>query len=255
MDLIFAGFLGLFAGMLVNYLSDVLPTQRRLTSPVCQKCGAKYTLKDYFMLTACRACGQPRSWRTYVTLLAGICLSLALWSNPPTRMGYWLGLCVLTYLSLVAVIDIEHRLILHTVSLAGAALGLLTGTIRYNLVTSLLGGLAGLAIMLLFYWLGTLFARYRARKLGTDDGEEALGFGDVTLATVLGLMLGWPFIMFGLLIGVLAGGLISLLLVLFLVATRRFQSMAVFTAYGPYLVLGAVVLLYFPKILTVLLER
>jgi leader peptidase (prepilin peptidase) / N-methyltransferase len=255
MDLIFAGLLGLLAGVLVNYLSDVLPTQRRLTYATCPKCGAKYTWKDYFMLTACRACGKPRSWRTYVTLVAGICLSLAIWMNPPTRMGYWLGLCVLIFLSLVVVIDIEHRLILNVVSLAGAALGLLTGTIRYNLVTSLLGGLAGLAIMLLFYWLGTLFASYRARKLGTDDGEEALGFGDVSLAAVLGLMLGWPFIMFGLLIGILAGGLISLLLVLFLVVTRRYQSMTVFTAYGPYLVLGAVILLYFPKILSVLLER
>jgi leader peptidase (prepilin peptidase)/N-methyltransferase len=245
----------LFAGMLVNYLSDVLPSQRRLTKPVCQYCGANYRWKDYFLLTACRACGKPRSWRTYILLAAGICLSLALWLNPPTRMGYWLGLCVLTYLSLVMVIDLEHRLILHTVSLAGAVLGLVTGTIRYGLTTALLGGLAGLGVMLLFYWLGTLFARYRARKLGTDDDEEALGFGDVTLSAVLGLMLGWPFILFGLFFGVLAGGLASLGIVFFLVVTRRYQSMTVFTAYGPYLVFGAAIILYFPKLLSILLGR
>jgi leader peptidase (prepilin peptidase)/N-methyltransferase len=255
MDLIFAGLLGLLASMLVNYLSDVLPAQRRLAQPVCQHCGANYRWKDYFLLIACRACGKPRSWRTYLLLAAGVCLSLALWLNPPARMGYWLGLCVLTYLSLVMVIDLEHRLILHTVSLAGALLGLVTGTIRYDLTTSLLGGLAGLAVMLLFYWLGTLFARYRARKLGTDDDEEALGFGDVTLSTVLGLMLGWPFILFGLFFGVLAGGLASLGIVFFLVVTRRYQSMTVFTAYGPYLVFGAAIMLYFPKLLSVLLGR
>ncbi len=33
------------------------------------------------------------------------------------------------------------------------------------------------------------------------DNEEALGFGDVILAGVLGLILGWPFIWFGLLLG------------------------------------------------------
>ena len=255
MDLIFSGFLGFIASVLVNYLSDVLPTQRRLAHPFCQECGANYTWKDYFLMTACHGCGKPRSWRTYVVLVAGICLSLALWMNPPTRMGYWLGLCVLTFLGLVVVIDIEHRLILNMVTLAGAVLGLVTGTFRYDLTTSLLGGLAGLAIMLLFYWFGILFARYRARKLGTDDGEEALGFGDVTLSAVLGLMLGWPFILFGLLIGVLAGGLISLILVLFLVVTRRYQSMTIFTAYGPYLVLGAIILLYFPKMLSIMLVR
>jgi len=255
MDLIFASFLGLFAGVLVNYLSDVLPTQRRLAVPVCRECGQKYTWKDYSLITACRSCGKPRSWRTYITLVAGICLSLALWLNPPMGMGYWLGLVVLAYLGLVVVIDIEHRLILNMVTLPGAVLGLVTGTIRYNLASSLLGGLAGLAIMLLFYWLGTLFARYRARKLGTDDGEEALGFGDVTISAVLGLMLGWPVIMYGLLFGVLAGGLISLALILILVAARRYQSMTVFTAYGPYLVFGAAILLYFPKMLSVLLGK
>lgn len=252
MDLIFAGLLGILASMLVNYLSDVLPTQRKLARPLCQHCGANYSWKDYFLLAACRACGKPRAWRTYLTLLAGTVASLALWLNPPARMGYWLGLIVLMFFGLVVVIDFEHRLILHIVTLAGAVLGLVTGTIRYNLPTSLVGGLVGLVIMLLFYWVGILFARYRARKLGTDDGEEALGFGDVTISTVLGLMLGWPFILYGLLIGVLAGGVISLVLVLFLVVTRRYQSMTVFTAYGPYLVLGAALLIYFPQTLSIL---
>ena len=91
--------------------------------------------------------------------------------------------------------------------------------------------------------------------MGTDDGEEALGFGDVTISAVLGLMLGWPVIMYGLLFGVLAGGLISLALILILVAARRYQSMTVFTAYGPYLVFGAAILLYFPKMLSVLLGK
>jgi leader peptidase (prepilin peptidase) / N-methyltransferase len=255
MDLIFASLIGLIAGALVNYLADVLPIQRTLTQPACQQCGEKYSWKNYFLMSACHHCSKPRSWRTYLTLVAGVISSLALWLYPPTRMGFWLGQVVLIYLGLVVIIDIEHRLILNVVSLAGCALGLLTGTVRYNLVTSLLGGLVGLAIMLLFYWLGTLFARYRARKLGTNDGEEALGFGDVTISAVLGLMLGWPFILYGLMIGILAGGLFSLVVVLSLTIARRFQSMTVFTAYGPYLVFGAAVLLYFPKTITFLLSR
>ncbi len=52
--------------------------------------------------------------------------------------------------------------------------------------------------MFLLYQFGTLVARFRARKMQAagqaDDEEEALGGGDVYLAGVLGLMLGWHFI-------------------------------------------------------------
>jgi prepilin signal peptidase PulO-like enzyme (type II secretory pathway) len=252
MEILIAVFLGLLAGFLVNYLADVLPTQRTLGHPVCAQCGDQLAWPDYLRLSACRKCGAARSWRTYICLAISFGLSLALWFYPPARLGYWLGLALLTYFGIVVVIDFEQRLILHSVSLAGALLGLLIGSLRTNLVTSLLGGLVGLGVMLIFYWFGVLFARYRARKMGHDDGEEALGFGDVTISGVLGLMLGWPLILYGLMIGILAGGLISLGLVLYLVAARRYESMTVFTAYGPYLVLGAALLIYFPQFLSFL---
>jgi leader peptidase (prepilin peptidase)/N-methyltransferase len=255
MELIIAGFLGLIAGILVNYFSDVLPVQRKLAHPLCASCNTHYSWKDYLLLTACRSCGKPRSWRTYICLVVSLILSLLLWINPPASLGYWLGLIVLAYFGLVIVIDLEYRLILHSVSLAGAVLGLITGTVKSGLIQSLFGGLAGAGIMLTFYWLGTLFARYRARKLGRDDGEEALGFGDVTISGVIGLMLGWPLVMYGLFLGILAGGLFSLILILVLVAARRYESMNVFTAYGPYLVLGAAILLYFPQSLSFLLGK
>jgi len=255
MNIIIVCLFGLIAGFLVNYLSDVLPTQRSLVRPVCVHCGATYTIIDYLLLKTCRACNKYRSLRTYLTLAGGVLLSLLLWLYPPNRMGFGLGMLVLAYFAVVVVIDIENRLILHVVSLAGALIGLATGTIRLNLVTSLVGGAAGLVIMLIFYWFGILFARYRARKLGHDDGEEALGFGDVTLSTVLGLMLGFPLIIYGLVIGILLGGLISLLLVIYLLITRRYETMTVFTAYGPYLVMGAIILLYFPQTLSILLGK
>ena len=252
MGIILAGLLGVLAGILVNYLSDVLPSLRKLTQPVCQKCSSDYSWKDYLLLTPCKKCGVVRSWRTYVTLGLGVIFSLGLWLNPPIRMGYPLSMLVLIFLGVVTIIDLEQRLILHMVSLFGVFLGIITGTVRYNLMTSILGGLAGFGVMLAFYGFGILFARYRARKLGHDDGEEALGFGDVTISAVLGFMLGWPLILYGLMIGILAGGIFSLVLVLFLVLTKRYETMTIFTAYGPYLVFGASILLYFPQYLSFL---
>jgi len=198
-------------------------------------------------LKACPECKRARSWRTFVVMVAAVVVSVLLWVWAPPQLGYWASLLVMTYFGLVVVIDIEHRLIMHVVALAGAVVGLICGTISNGLVMTLIGGLVGLVVMLAFYLFGVLFARYRLRKLGVDDDEEALGFGDVLLASVIGLMLGWPHILAGLLIAILAGGLVSLLIILVLMALRRFENMNIFTAYGPYLVLGAIILMFFPQ--------
>jgi leader peptidase (prepilin peptidase) / N-methyltransferase len=245
MNVIVAIILGYVAGWLVNYLSDVLPTLRKLSRPLCAHCGTPFRWSDYLLVSACRECKRPRSWRTYIVLVTAPIISAILWITPPAQFGYWIGLLVLTYFGVVVVIDVEHRLILHIVSLVGVAIGLLAGFTANGPVWTLLGGLAGLLIMFVLYQFGVLFARYRARKLGVDDDEEALGFGDVILTGVIGLMLGWPQITRGLIIAILAGGMISLLLIVVLSAMRRYQSMNVFFAYGPYLVLGAVILMFF----------
>jgi leader peptidase (prepilin peptidase)/N-methyltransferase len=115
---------------------------------------------------------------------------------------------------------------------------------------SLLGGLFGFGVMFLLYQFGTLVARFRARKMQAagqaDDDEEALGGGDVYLAGVLGLMLGWPFIWDAILLGVLLGGLISFLFIVALLIRRRYSSDALMTfiPYGPYFIIGAFYLLF-----------
>jgi hypothetical protein len=63
---------------------------------------------------------------------------------------------------------------------------------------------------------------------------------------VLGLMLGWPFILNALVIGVLLGGLVSFLFILALVLRRRYvnDALMTFIPYGPYFILSAFYLLY-----------
>ena len=121
---------GVIAGWLVNYLADVLPTQRKLSRPVCSHCGATFRWKDYLVLNACPECKQARSWRTYMVIVAALAISALLWAGgAPPELGYWVSLLVLTYFGLVAVIDIEHRLILHMVTLAGVVIGLIAGIV------------------------------------------------------------------------------------------------------------------------------
>ncbi len=238
------GFLGLLSGMFVNYFADVLPVKRRFTRPICTYCFEEQHLRNYFLWPRrCQECGKPRPWRVWVVDLFFTGISLWLWSTPPEEIGYFLGMGLMVYFGIVIIIDLEHRLILHPVSLTGAALGLGIGWHLHGLLLTLIGGAFGFLLMLGLYYFGMIFVRWLGRRRSVAITEEALGFGDVNLSGVLGLLLGWPGILAGLWIAILFGGLVSLVYLLLMVVTRRYQ---VFTAipYGPFLVLSAVFLLF-----------
>ena len=250
--------LGWIAGLFINYVSDVLPLTRRFSQPVCPHCQTPFSWRDYLTLRSCHNCGAARSLRTWLVQILTTAAFVYFWLYPSKALGIPLGMLVIVYFGIITVIDLEHRLILHPTSLAGALLGLIVGTSIHSRADgllmgagkSLLGGLFGFGMMFLLYQLGTLVARYRARKMQaegkTPDDEEALGGGDMYLAGVLGLMLGWPFIWDALLLGVLLGGLVSLVFLIALFLRRRYssESLMTFIPYGPYLILGAFYLLF-----------
>ncbi len=249
--LIFPILTGWLAGWLVNYLADVLPATRRFSQPACPKCGKPFRWRDYLALRKCQGCGQPRGMRSWLVQILALAASMYLWLYPPKGLGYGLGVILLIYLAVVLLIDLEHRLILHPVSLFGALLGLGVGVLVHGVRQTFTGGLAGLGIMLIFYLFGLLFTRLRARRMQragqAADDEEALGAGDVFLAGILGLMLGWPLIWFGLLLGILASGLVSLMIVIGLLATKKYQVMSIFIPFGPYFILSTFFLIYLPN--------
>jgi leader peptidase (prepilin peptidase)/N-methyltransferase len=249
-SLIFPVVLGFLAGYLINYLADVLPDDLRLSRPACKNpaCQAKLRWKDYFLLRRCPQCQKAPSIRGYLVILIAIAFTLYIWMSSPANMGFWYGFAIFVYLFLVALIDFETRLVLRPLSLIGLVFFLLAGLHMRTWQETLLGAAAGFGIMFFFYLLGILFSRWRNRRLGSaQDGEEALGSGDVTLATILGLLLGWPLIWFNLLMGILLAGAFSLLLILGLIITKKYRSMMVFIAYGPFFILSAFFLLYFPN--------
>jgi prepilin signal peptidase PulO-like enzyme (type II secretory pathway) len=265
---------GWLAGALVNYCADVLPWKRRLTAPMCVGCQANIQWANYlFWPRRCLACGQERGWRTWVVEVVYVLITPLLWYFPHKYLGFWLGLIVLVYFGIVVIIDIEYRLILHQVSLVGVALMLVAGVLwraqefyhepglsfqafapwGYGLWTTLLGGAAGFGFMWVLYALGEVFIRIMARRRGQTVDDVALGFGDVNLAGVLGLLLGWPLIVVGLFFAILIGGFVSLVFIVVAVVVRRYH---VFMAlpYGPFLVTGAIFVIYFRDLLLGLLK-
>jgi len=256
--LLFPILLGWISGLFVNYAADVLPFTRRFSQPICQHCQSPFSWADYFTLRSCHTCGKGRSLRTWLVQILAVASFAYFWQFPSEHLGIALGMIVLIYFGVVTVIDLEHRLILHPTSMVGAVLGLIAGiyisTKKYGLsggiLNSLLGGLIGFGIMFLLYQVGSLVARYRARKMQAagqaDDEEEALGGGDVYLLGILGLLVGRHAILGVLLYGVMLGGLVSLLFIIALLIRRRYSSDALMTfiPYGPYFILTAFYVLF-----------
>jgi leader peptidase (prepilin peptidase)/N-methyltransferase len=186
--------------------------------------------------------------RVWIIALLYAGAAVWLWKDPAPGLNLWLSLVLCIYFGVVIVVDLEQRLILHPVSLVGAVIGLLVGIKLHGVLSTLVGGSFGLGMMFLLFLGGGLFLKLLARWRDYSDVNEALGFGDVILSGVLGLILGWPGIVLGLVVAILLAGVVSLIYLLILLASRRYRANLT-VAYGPFLVLGAIVLLFFRNIL------
>ena len=255
----FPAILGILAWYITNLLADTLPYTPE-KGPLCgyANCRAPIPFPDYLLLRRCPKCGRPRRTLYWILLVVIVASSIYLWLSPPKGIGYYGGLIVFTYLITVGLIDMEHHLVLRSLSIAGIILGAGTGLMMHGWQSMLLGASAGFTILFIFYLFGKLFDRIRARRLGTGGvGDEALGSGDVTLAIILGLMVGWPLIWFNILLGVLCAGAVSLVIVLWLMISKRYGQKAfkVFIPLGPGFILAAMLILYFPHYLSTVVPR
>ena len=257
----FPAVLGWIAGLFVNYASDVLPQTRRFGQPACVHCQHPFSWVDYLTFRTCKNCGKGRGLRTWLVQLLALASFIYFWLTPSKVLGFWLGAILLIYFGVITVIDLEHRLILHPTSVAGAILGLFIGTYLYytalkfspiaSLGSSLLGGVIGFGVMFLLYQIGAIVSRIRVRRMQVsgqdDDGEEALGGGDVYLLGVLGLMVGYKLVVNVLALGVVLGGLVSLVFIIFMLARRRYSNDALMTfiPYGPFFIFAAFYTLFF----------
>jgi leader peptidase (prepilin peptidase)/N-methyltransferase len=237
--------LGWLSGWLVNYLSDTLPINRNLTHPACQACLVEFKWTYYLLFRDCKNCSKRRTNRTLVVQTIMSVVPLLIWVFPDHPLPFLLAFTLLLYFVVIMVIDLEHRLILHSLSIVGAFLGVGIGiylrgrqSLMEGITTTFLGGAAGFVVMLVFYLFGELFVRYMAKKRGLATDEVALGFGDVTLSGILGLMLGWRAIFACLFFAILAGGLVSLIIIFKMLIAGKYKP---FTAipYAPFLIISA----------------
>lgn len=223
---------GLLVGATINALADDLPQRARPRLPHCPQCGHSYPPAQWLALlrwrAACPQCALPARRRAPMVEATTALLFAALpWLVPDPITRFFTALYS-AILILIIVIDLEHFLILHVVTLPGTALALLATFVipDQNWRLALAGAVSGFLLFFLFYWIGQLLF-----------GAGALGFGDVTLSLLLGAMLGFDRIFFALLLGIVLGGISSLI---FMALRRRGRF---HIPYGPYLAVSGIIML------------
>jgi prepilin signal peptidase PulO-like enzyme (type II secretory pathway) len=239
--------LGWALGVLINLLADSLPFSRRLEQPRCLACTAPRPLAAWSAILAgisskwgCDYCGTPIRVRNLVVELLTVAAVPLLWVFRPQSVSFWPTLLISVVFLLIVVIDIEHRLILHVVTVPGAVLFAVLGSIDPDLgiKRTLIGGAFGFVLFLVLYLLGTAFSRWAANRNSAVRDEVALGFGDVTLATLIGLAVGFPGVIEALIRGILYAGIFSIAYLLFMLLRRKYSAFMPIP-YGPFLVVGA----------------
>ena len=244
---------GLSVGSFINVAADRLPQGRSLVKPrsFCDTCNRPLASRDmvpvlsYLWLKGrCRYCGASIPVRVMLTEAATGLLFVILYIKFGFGIEFVVACAIVTLLLVVTIIDLEHRLILDRVIFPSmvallllASLWPLLGDPRFflgdlprfflgdpGLLDSFLNSVAaGFGAFLVFLVIYLIY-------------PPGMGFGDVKLAGLLGLMVGFPGILVALWIASIAGGLVAIALMLL---RKKGRKDAI--PFGPYLAGGGLI--------------
>ncbi len=171
----------------------------------------------------CSACGQPISWRYPVVEISTAALfAWCLWRWGLTPTGWmWCGFSA-ALLSL-ALIDWDTQYLPDDLTLPLLWAGLVMAALGWNPWASVHASLWGAVGGYLSLW-----TVYQLFKLAT--GKEGMGHGDFKLLAALGAWMGWPALLFLVLLASLSGALVGVGLRL----SGRMQASQPMP-FGPYL--------------------
>ena len=234
---VLAGVLGLCVGSFLNVVIYRLPNEMSLSKPSshCTSCG--YSLKwydnipvlSYLMLGGkCRKCKEKISPRyMFVELLNAILWLACAFLFAENDIYYAIISAILcSVLICVFFIDLKHLIIFDRFHIIILCLGIVaiffdTFTVWYD---HLIGMLAGGLVFLLLYFATILIYK-----------KEGLGFGDVKLAFVVGLFLGWQKFLLAIIIATFLASVILLIVK----AVKKKEKGAEYP-FGPFISVGVI---------------
>ena len=243
--------LGLVIGSFLNVCIYRLPLQQSIVFPPshCQNCQAEVKRYDLIPVLSwlllhgkCRSCGTNISYiYPLVELLTGVVFVLAY-----LKIGYSVelirALVLASFFIVITFIDFEHQLILDKVLIPMALVGVVFNIIINENILSYAQGFNDFFLFQISYldMLIGLMLGGGLLLLIAVLSNGGMGGGDVKLAAVLGLWLGWEYNITLLLLSFILGGIICSLLL-----ASKIKSRKDYIPFGPFITLAAwVVYLY-----------
>jgi len=220
--------LGTAIGSFLNVCTDRLPARKSLVYPPshCDVCQHRLSLKDLipvfsylWLRRRCRYCQAPISQRVlWVEVGIGLLFAFLYWHyGLSVEFAVTAFYCCLFIV--LGVIDLEHKLILNKIVYPATAVALVIAVfLPPGIVDSVIGGAIGFVIL----FIPALVSR------------RGMGWGDVKMAALIGLVTGFPLVFVALLMGIVLGGLAAGFLLLFKIKKRKEPI-----PFGPFLSLAA----------------
>lgn len=208
-------FVGLVTAVVINTLADYLPSSTMPLSPQFKTWGWRQRKRPLLVFVG--------------TAVLFFCLPF--WLPEPVDLAF--NSLYIAILILIIVTDLEHKLIFNMVVYPSIVLALVGSFFvspdENSIALAIAGGIVGLLIFGGLYLLANFL-------YGGD--RIPLGLGDVKLALLLGVMLGFHRIFFCLFWGIILGGVITFVLLL----SRRVDRRTALP-YGQYLALSGIAFL------------
>lgn len=253
---IFVFAIGSVVGSFLNVCIRRMPFGESVVWPRSHCLSCKKRIPGYdniplvsFMLLRgrCRFCKSRISWQYPLVELLTAMLFVLMFMRFGLTYDLFFYLVLFSSLTVVAFIDLRHRIIPDEISIGGAIIGLILNSIRGISVAplafnaafmrdSLLGIVVGGGVI---YLSGLLFdlVYFRLLKRPAVQGEtSSMGLGDVKLLAMIGAYLGWQSALFVFFVAPFLGlavGIVNLLV-------RKERIIP----YGPFLALAAFLSLY-----------
>lgn len=222
--------IGLSVGSFLNVVICRLKTKESIISSRshCSQCGVILKWYDLIPVASfiiqrgrCRYCGKRINWQYLAIEMATGLLFLLIFDLSNLFVTSYL-LFITCFLIVIFVYDLRHYIIPDKIVFPAIILSFLFSTFVGNFLNFLLAALGASG----FFLLLVLFSK-----------GKWMGMGDVKLAFLIGLVLGWPNILAALFLAFLSGAVVGVALIIF--GEKDLKSQIPF---GPFLA-GATILI------------
>lgn len=245
--------IGAISGSFLNVCIVRMPQEKSVVKPrsYCVLClhtipwHDNIPLVSYFLLRGrCRFCKARISFRYFLVELVTALTFMGFYRYFGLSAVLWPYLVMVSCFIVATFVDLEHRIIPDQVSVGGMAAGLVFSLLIPELQEidmRLMPGAKAHGLSLLYSGLGAIIGGGSIYLMGLLGDfifrKESMGGGDVKLMAMVGAFLGWQSALLTFFIAPFFGAVYGI------VEKIRTKDSAI--AYGPFLVIGALISLFY----------